>query len=123
MGAKIIGVRCLFFLVLCNELFLLGRVHSCYEGCGRVRARIRWGHVHPSRVADDYPILFLGYHAGEEAVALPVNKMGAFYNGECPPEFILEGINGFGCDDARDLCDGVLLGSEHFVRSVFGQFG
>ncbi len=48
--------------------------------------------------------------------------MGAFYNGEFPPEFVLEGIDGFGCDDARDLCDGVLLGNKHFVCSVFGRF-
>jgi hypothetical protein len=76
--------------------------------------------VHPSRVANDYPVLFLGYHAGKEAVVLSVNKMGAFYDGECPPEFAIKGINGFGCDDARDLCDGILLGNEHFVRFVFG---
>ncbi len=49
--------------------------------------------------------------------------MGAFYDGECPPEFVLEGIDGFGCDDARDLCDCVLLSNKRFVRSVFGQFG
>jgi hypothetical protein len=49
--------------------------------------------------------------------------MGAFYDGKCPPEFVLKGINGFGCDDARDLPDGVLLGNKHFVRSVFGRFG
>ncbi len=71
--------------MLCNELFLLGRAHSCYKGCSQLRARICWGYVHPSRVANDYPVLFLGYRAGKEAVALSVNKMGAFYDGECPP--------------------------------------
>jgi hypothetical protein len=49
--------------------------------------------------------------------------MGAFYDGECPPKFVLKGIDGFWCDDARDLCAGVLLGNKHFVRSIFGRFG
>ncbi len=109
--------------MLCDELFSLGRAHSCYEGCGQVRAKICWGHIHPSRVANDYPVLFLGYRAGKEAVALSVNKMGAFYDGECPPEFVLEGMDEFGCDDARDLCDGILLGNKQFIRFVFGRFG
>jgi hypothetical protein len=49
--------------------------------------------------------------------------MGAFYNCECPLELVLESIDEFGCDDARDLCEGILLGNEHFVRSVFEKFG
>jgi hypothetical protein len=37
---------------------------------------------------------------------------------EYPPNFILEVVDGFGCDDACNLRDGVLLGSNDLVRSI-----
>ena len=48
--------------------------------------------------------------------------MGGLQYCECPPQFILEGVDGFGCDDAHDLYYYVFLGYEHVVRSILGQF-
>ena len=45
--------------------------------------------------------------------------MGGLQYGECPTPLDFKGVNRFGRDDARSLCDGVLLGNEHVVRSIF----
>ncbi len=37
--------------------------------------------------------------------------MGGLQYGEVSPEFILEGINGFGNYDTRDLCYGLFWGN------------
>jgi len=37
---------------------------------------------------------------------------------EYPPDFIFNVVDGFGCDDACNLRDSVLLGGEDLVRSI-----
>ncbi len=48
--------------------------------------------------------------------------MGGLQYGEGPTEFILDGFDGFGSYDTRDLFYGVFLGNEYFVRPILGKF-
>ncbi len=76
LGAEIIGVQCLVFLVLHDNLLALCCTHSGCKGRGRICAWVGWSCVDPSRIADYDPILVFGYHACEETVALSFGKMG-----------------------------------------------
>jgi hypothetical protein len=48
--------------------------------------------------------------------------MGGLQYGEGSTEFILEGVDGFGSYDIHDLCYGICLGDEYFLRLILGQF-
>jgi hypothetical protein len=48
--------------------------------------------------------------------------MGGLQDGECSTKFVLEGITRFWSYDLRDLCDGVFLGENCFVCSIFDNF-
>jgi hypothetical protein len=48
--------------------------------------------------------------------------MGGLQYGEGSTEFILEGVDGFGSYDTRDLCYGVFLGNKYIVHPILGRF-
>jgi hypothetical protein len=63
-------------------------------------------------------VLVLWDDACEIAVALALVKMVGLQDREYPPDFMLKVVDGFGRDDACNLCDGALLGGEDLVRSI-----
>ena len=67
---------------------------------------------------DNHPVLILWDDACEIAVALALVEMVGLQDGEYPPDFILEVVDGLRRDDTCDLCDCVLLGGEDLVGSV-----
>ncbi len=75
LGAKIIDVQRLLFLVLRYNLFALSRTQSAGKGLGRIRAGVGGRCVDLIRVGDYDSILFLGYRACEESVALSFGEM------------------------------------------------
>ncbi len=46
--------------------------------------------------------------------------MGGLQYGEGSTEFILKGVDRFGSYYTRDLCYGIFLGDEYFVRPILG---
>ncbi len=55
---------------------------------------------------------------GEETVSFSLIKMVGLQYREGAAQFVLEGVNGFGCDDARDLHYDVFLCNKHVVCTV-----
>jgi hypothetical protein len=51
-----------------------------------------------------------------------LGKMGGLQYGNGPAKFILKGVDGLGSYYSRDLCYGVFLSNEYFVRPILGQF-
>jgi hypothetical protein len=52
----------------------------------------------------------------------PLAKMGGLQYGEDPTKFILKRVDGFGSYYTLDLCYGIFLGDEYFLRSILDDF-
>jgi hypothetical protein len=48
--------------------------------------------------------------------------MGGLQYDEGPTKFVRKSVNGFGDYYTCDLCNGIFLGDEYFVRSILGHF-
>jgi len=108
----------LCFLLIHNDLFLLGGAQACSECRYSVCSRVIWCLVCPHVVGNDHPVLILWDDACKIAVALALVKVVGLQDCEYPLNFILKVVNGFRRDDTCNLCDGALFGGEDLVCSV-----
>ncbi len=119
LRAEVVGVQRLFFLVACDDLLTLCRAYVGAKCRSLVDPRISWCCVDPRRIVDYDAVFCLWYNCGKEAVSLPFDEVGGLQDCKCPAQLVFKGVDRLGRDDARNLCDGVFLGNEHDIRTIF----
>ncbi len=73
----------------------------------------------PMQFTLNRPLEEMVANCGKKAVSLPFVEVGGLQDCKCPTQLIFKGVNRFRRDDARNLCDGVLLGDKHVIHSIF----